>query len=151
MAILFYADHTYEKFTHVQKIIDDFMERTWEEHAEAAWLEIQSNQMKSDDIPWTHAGLISGLEKNEQPDPEHYQTEFWSYKTMAMYQAFSDVHRMHNAAPNKWCPKVKGDTLVYRICVCDWDGSQYKCEDEMDSERIIKLLNDSVNEHPGFR
>ena len=154
MAILFYADHTSAKFTHAEPVIDDFMRRAWTEDACAEWLEIEMHHMKSDDTPWKHPCLRSTMEQNEQPDDEHYQTQFWSYRTMAMYKSwtppFLEGHSIHKATQNTWCPNVKGDILVYRVCICDYDGSNYKCEDDMDVERILKLLNDTVTKHNGF-
>jgi len=148
MAIRFYANRTHEIFPHVQDIVDKFMD----EHSEVGWLEIHNTQIESCDAPWNHPRLVSTLDNNERPDLEHYETKSWSYIDMAMYKAFTGDERcmQHWAAPNKWFPKVKGDVLVYRTCRCNHDGCAYKCEVDMDIERILKLVNEKVNTQPGW-
>jgi hypothetical protein len=154
MAILFYARGTHETFPHVKDIVDKFMERTWDEHSEVGWLEIHNTQIESCDTPWDHPRLVSTLDNNERPDPEHYETQSWSYIDQVMYKAFTGNERwmndVHNTAPNKWFPKVKGDVLVYRTCLCNHDGCAYKCEVDMDIERISKLVNEKVHTQPGW-
>ena len=54
---------------------------------------------------------------------------------------------------NKWCMKVRGDVFIYKSCVCNYDGSSYKCSlslTEADRMELIQCLNEYVARHPGF-
>jgi len=47
MAILFYANHRYDTFPHVQDIVDKYTQRTWAEHSEVGWLELHLQNPRS--------------------------------------------------------------------------------------------------------
>ena len=117
MAILFYANHTHKTFRNVQDTIDKFMVSTWAEGAGIGWLDIQDTQLESCEAPWHHPRLVTLAGSNDEPDLEHYDTKSWSYVVQAMYKTFTNcercMHTVHNAAPNKWFPKVKGDVLSH--------------------------------------
>ena len=155
--MLVQQDHTSAKFTDAEQATEDFMSEAWKEDAEAAWLKIEKQDIKSYECPWDHPRLISTIEDNNKPDQEHYQRQSWSWTTLAMYKAWTPAsleghsNVILKAAHNTWCPNVKGDILVYRVCLCDHDGSNHKCIDDMDVERILQLLNDTVSQHSGFK
>jgi hypothetical protein len=132
MALLLRVDGVCERFEEAKPAIQGFMERYCVE-----WLELSSRPVETGETPWLHKRLEYAMAEGEDPDPEHFDPEMWAYKTLAMV---SETGRPNRLPANLFCKKLVGDIMVYTICVCRYDGSQYKCDaiPEMTATQLLQ-------------
>ena len=148
MALMLSVDGSSERHTDIQKAVDEFMNAYTVE-----WLTLQSRPVEEGETPWHHPKLVRvPVEEGEipwqveegEPDPEHYDWRQWSFVTQAIV---SDTGRRDCLLRNSWCLDLFGPILVYTSCICDYDGSQYKCEISMEEDVCTQLLHTWIARH----
>ena len=142
MALMLSVDGSSERHTDIQKAVDEFMDA----YKPVDWLTLQMRPVEEGETPWDHPKLVRvPVEVEEgEPDPEHYDWRQWSFVTQAIV---SDTGRRDCLRRNSWCPALFGPILVYTSCICDYDGSQYKCEISMEEDVCTQLLHTWIARH----
>ena len=137
MAVLLRADGSHERHPEAKLAIEDFMRNYGVE-----WLTLSKRPVEASETPWLHENLESPLDDGESYDDKHFDTDSWTYTTLALV---GETGRLDRLPSNKWCEALFGDILVYTSCICDYDGSQYKCSTELEINIIVELLSKGVD------